>query len=206
MVQIVWFKRDLRVADHRPLVEAARRGSVLPLYVAEPEYWAEPDSSGRHWAFIAEALEELQRELALLGQPLLIRRGQVTDVLQSLSSDWSIAGLWSHEETGNAWTFKRDKAVANWCRSNGIPWIEIPQNGVMRLLQTRNGWAKAWDARMSEAPVAPPHITPVDTGGEPVPSAGDLGIKADLCPERQKGGRHAGLERLDSFLSERGVS
>lgn len=35
-VQIVWFKRDLRVRDHRPLTTAARRGPVLPLYVAEP--------------------------------------------------------------------------------------------------------------------------------------------------------------------------
>jgi deoxyribodipyrimidine photo-lyase len=33
---IVWFKRDLRIADHRPLVMAAQAGPVLPLYIAEP--------------------------------------------------------------------------------------------------------------------------------------------------------------------------
>ncbi len=32
-VQIVWFKRDLRVADHQPLLQASRRGPVLPLLV-----------------------------------------------------------------------------------------------------------------------------------------------------------------------------
>ncbi|RYG79465.1 hypothetical protein EON77_09085, partial [bacterium] len=32
-VQVVWYKRDLRVTDHRPLVEAAARGTVLPLYI-----------------------------------------------------------------------------------------------------------------------------------------------------------------------------
>jgi deoxyribodipyrimidine photo-lyase len=35
-VQLVWFKRDLRVFDHAPLAQAARRGPVLPLYIAEP--------------------------------------------------------------------------------------------------------------------------------------------------------------------------
>ncbi len=52
-LQIVWFKRDLRVEDHRALAEAAAQGPVLPLYIAEPEYWCQPDASGRQWAFAA---------------------------------------------------------------------------------------------------------------------------------------------------------
>ena len=63
-LNIVWFKRDLRVADHAPLAMAARQGAVLPLYIAEPGFWAEPDASGRQWAFAAECLTELQRDLA----------------------------------------------------------------------------------------------------------------------------------------------
>jgi deoxyribodipyrimidine photo-lyase len=30
-LHVVWFKRDLRAADHPPLVAAAARGRVLPL-------------------------------------------------------------------------------------------------------------------------------------------------------------------------------
>lgn len=36
---VVWFKRDLRIADHAPLVEAVSRGPVIPLLVIEPELW-----------------------------------------------------------------------------------------------------------------------------------------------------------------------
>ena len=43
-LNIVWFKRDLRIADHRPLAAAARAGAVLPLYIAEPELWAQSDA------------------------------------------------------------------------------------------------------------------------------------------------------------------
>ena len=31
---VVWFKRDLRVQDHWPLLEAAQRGPVLCLYLS----------------------------------------------------------------------------------------------------------------------------------------------------------------------------
>ncbi len=34
-IQIVWFKRDLRIEDHRPLARAAMAGPILPL-IEEP--------------------------------------------------------------------------------------------------------------------------------------------------------------------------
>ena len=71
-MQIVWFKRDLRIQDNRALACAAQRGPVLPLYVVEPERWAQPDMSARQWAFIAESLTELADDLAQLGQPLIL--------------------------------------------------------------------------------------------------------------------------------------
>ena len=63
--------------------------------------------------------------------------------------------LWSHEETGGAWTFERDKAVKRWAREAGIPWTEHVQNGVVRRLKDRNGWARRWDQLMAE-PIVPP--------------------------------------------------
>ena len=45
--QLVWFKRDLRVQDHRPLAIAAERGPVIPLYVIEPELWVQPGADRR---------------------------------------------------------------------------------------------------------------------------------------------------------------
>ncbi|MEM9780594.1 MAG: deoxyribodipyrimidine photo-lyase, partial [Pseudomonadota bacterium] len=55
-LQIVWFKRDLRVADHAVLAAASQAGPVLPLYIIEPELWRQPDMSARQWAFVAECL------------------------------------------------------------------------------------------------------------------------------------------------------
>ncbi|MCF8131720.1 MAG: DNA photolyase family protein [Synechococcus sp. Tobar2m-G35] len=205
-LQVVLFKRDLRIHDHGPLVQAARRGPVLPLYVIEPGLWRQPDASARQWAFCAESLQELQRDLAALGQPLLLRVGEVVGVLAGLRRQLAIAGLWSHEETGNGWTYARDRALAAWCRQEGVPWTELPQNGVIRRLRQRDGWARRWGERMGQTPLPPPSSLPplpdLPAGG--LPGAADLGLAPDVCPGRQPGGRQVGLALLRSFLAGRG--
>ena len=60
MTIILWFKRDLRTADHPALRVAAGLGPVLPLYVWEPDLWAQPDMSGRQFDFAAEAVADLR--------------------------------------------------------------------------------------------------------------------------------------------------
>ena len=60
-MECVWFKRDLRVDDHAPLVEAARRGPLLALYVYEPDVLAAPEVDASHLAFVNQSLEALRR-------------------------------------------------------------------------------------------------------------------------------------------------
>ena len=206
-LQIVWFKRDLRVEDHRPLTKAAAQGPVLPLFVVEPELWQQPDMSARHWGFVSECLEDLRQSLAKLGQPLVVRTGSMVEVLTEIRKQKPIAAVWSHEETGNAWTFERDKHVEQWCRQLGIPWYQERQTGVIRRLKTRNGWARHWDGFMAEAVTAPPQrLTPL-AWPEPriFPTAKDLSLARDPCPERQAGGRRHALEWLETFLHRRGA-
>ena len=203
--QIVWFKRDLRVDDHRPLLEAAARGPVLPLYVVEPELWQQPDASERQWLFCRESLIELRQALAALGQPLVLRSGDVVQVLERARRQFGIDGLWSHEETGNGWTYQRDKRVAAWARANGIQWLEIPQFGVIRRLRSRQGWAQRWEKQMAE-PIAPvpaslQSLDDLDPGA--IPDRPTDGLPPDPCPLRQTGGRSMALLELEDFLNNR---
>jgi deoxyribodipyrimidine photo-lyase len=206
-VQIVWFKRDLRVVDHQPLLQASRLGPVLPLVVVEPLLWQQADASARQWAFCAESLADLRQDLARLGQPLVVRIGAVEEVLERARCQFGVAGLWSHEETGNGWTYARDRRVAQWARSHAIPWIEIPQFGVIRRLISRNGWARRWEERMAEAITEPPAALQPLAGiaAGAIPAAADLALPADPCPQRQRGGRQEALALLESFLKVRGA-
>ena len=205
-MHLVWFKRDLRVRDHAALAQAlACSGRLVPLYVLEPNLWAQPDMSQRQFLFLMESLRALDQQLAQLGTRLLIRVGEATEVLQALHKERPITALWSHQETWNHWTYKRDLEVADWCESKGIPWHEPPQNGVIRRLKDRDTWLPAWYGHVKAPQNATPRpIKPHPFAPDPLPNAEDLGLAADLCPGRQHGGREEGLKLLQSFLTERG--
>lgn len=202
---IIWFKRDLRVQDHAPLAAAAMAGHVLPLYIVEPELWKLPDSSRRHWHFIHDSLLDLQRDLNRLGAPLLIRIGEATEVLEQLRDELGAFTLWSHEETGNGWTYKRDIEVGQWCRAHGVAWHELPGNGVVRRLKSRDGWAKLRDARMAE-PIAASLAELIPVGqiiSHDLPAKNHSLFGAYDIGTPQEGGRTRALKTLDSFLKER---
>lgn len=206
MLQVVWFKRDLRVDDHAPLAAAARAGSVLPLYIVEPQYWRLSDTSRRQWEFLRESLIELRAALAERGGDLVVRAGDAVEVLADLHARHGIAALHSHEETGNAWTFARDKRVATFARENAIAWHETPQFGVVRRLADRDHWSAHFERFMTRPVVPPPaHVAlPADIEPGAIPDWTAFAAGDDPCPGRQRGGRMRALELLDGFYAGRG--
>lgn len=197
-VEVVWFKRDLRVHDHRPLVDAAQRGPVLPLYIVEPDtVHASADHDDRHWTFARECLVDLRTSLSALGAPLIVRVGEAVEVLERLHREVGFVRLRAHEETGNLATFARDRAVAAWARSRRVDFHETPQVGVVRRLQDRDDWWSLREHRMAEPVLPPPdHLTGVDLEEGEIPAATTVdGIV------RQLGGERHGRRRMMEFLA-----
>ena len=116
-MHLLWFKRDLRVQDHTALaqaVAAAGDGAVVPIYILEPELWAQPDMSGRHYAFLAEALQSLEDSLRQLGSALLLRVGSAVQILEQLHQDQPLTALYSHQET---WNHKVSQLKSKWMKT-----------------------------------------------------------------------------------------
>jgi deoxyribodipyrimidine photo-lyase len=131
--------------------------------------------------------------------------GAAMDVLRGLHAAQGITAIHAHEETGNLWSFARDRAVRRWARAANVPFIEQRQHGVWRAHGNRNGWAARWEAMMRETRLpTPAHINMADITNDPLPDAATLGLLPDPCPGRQPGGRRAGLALLKSFLNDRG--
>tara|TARA_X000000368_G_scaffold214429_2_gene169386 strand:- start:686 stop:2182 length:1497 start_codon:yes stop_codon:yes gene_type:complete len=204
----VWFKRDLRIKDHEPLYSASKSGFILPLYIIEPKMIEAPDFDGLHWNFTRECLLELNKQLSALGQPLIIRRGNAVEVFEEMRKQLHFTQLYSHEETGNALTYKRDLLVAKWARQHGINWKEIPQNGVIRNLNDRNGWAAKWEQRMSKPLQSVPRaLFPLKNApkSDPLYQANDLGLQESPRETNLIGGERQANLWLQSFLSGRGL-
>jgi deoxyribodipyrimidine photo-lyase len=203
--RVVWFKRDLRLADHAPLAEAARQGRVLCLYVIEPSLWVQPDAATAHYHFVLESLQALDAELRRHGGQLWTVVGEVVEVLDRLHHVAPFEAIHAHEETGNAHTYARDLAVGRWCRAHGVGWHEWPQFGVVRRLRHRREWQAQWEARMSAPQQALPALwfEPPPWPGDAPPPASALGLPACDAPLRQRGGRPRALAVLDDFLHAR---
>ena len=198
MLRVVWYKRDLRVVDHAPLSHAAASGDpVLPLWIAEPALLREPDASARHLGFARECLASLDSALRALGTPLWTARGDAVAVLAALHRRFGAFELLSHEETGNAASFARDRAVGGWLRDRGLRWREWPSNGVVRRLGDRDRWSAIWMQRMQAEPLpAPVALRPVPglaRGGAARPR-GETGSDAS-AGDASTHALHAGLER-----------
>ena len=80
--QILWFKKDLRIFDHKPLLEASKTFiPTIPIYIFETNYWKQPFSSKRHWYFIHDCLFDLDKQLKSINSELFVFKDDVINVL-----------------------------------------------------------------------------------------------------------------------------
>ena len=209
-MNVVWFKRDLRLADHAPLAAAIERGEpMLLLYIVEPTLLRDPHYRGRHWHFIAQSLQAMNDELAVLGAHIQVLEGEPVSLLNTLHQSQPIGHLYSHEETGLGVTFERDRQVAAFCAAQGIAWHEYQTNGIQRGRCDRRGWNGAWQRVMSGAEI-PLDLNTLPRLCQPLPAAME-GARSERIEgwlrhnaAFQHGGAVVGNEVLQSFLEVRG--
>lgn len=172
-IGVVWFKRDLRLTDHKPLKEAIASGlPLLLIRLFEPEIEANaPDFDLRHWRFVRQSITDLNLRLKQLPKQdqataaisrnehpkIHALRQNAEDAFGMLHEAFHIKAVWSYEETGTNITYQRDIRMGKWFRARGIAWLEFQNNGVQRAIKDRDGWTKAWYGRMS-APADEPEL------------------------------------------------
>lgn len=202
MLNIVWFKRDLRIDHHKALASALKDGPIVALYCWEPCIWQAEDASLSQQSFIGESLRSLRQALADINIPLHISSLGIVETLSFIAQNTPIAAMHSHEETGNLISYHVDQSVAKWCKANNITWHEHAQNGVTRGLKDRDAWHGLWEAHMQSPLITLPasHVKHplIDLPRSPVTRA-----RGEDKPQRQTGGRARGLSVLNSFLTNR---
>ncbi len=78
---VVWFRNDLRLADHAPLVHAAGRGAVVPVFIWAPrEEGAWPPGGAHRW-WLQASLQSLDQSLRDMGSRLTLRQGPSAEEL-----------------------------------------------------------------------------------------------------------------------------
>jgi deoxyribodipyrimidine photo-lyase len=218
MRSIVWFRgKDLRVADHAPLAEAAAAGDVIPLFVLDP-YFFVPERARdlpHRLQFLLESLSVLEANLSQLGSRLLVVRGRSVDMVPRLAAQWKVDQVLAHRWV-EPFARERDRRVAEALAREGVAFRLLEGETLLPLGSVRNGqggmfrvftpFARACEAKLDQAPaLAAPRSLPTVPGDiqaetVPIPSLQDLGLTPN--PRLQAGGERAARQRLKDFLED----
>lgn len=92
---ILWFRKDLRLADHAALATAVAEGfRVLPLYVREPEAAGTgPLGAAQAW-WLHHSLKAFAASLKDLGSRLILRSGDARAVLADLIAETGASAVY----------------------------------------------------------------------------------------------------------------
>ncbi len=206
MINIKWFKKDLRVEDHKPVYLASQSEfPCIPLYIFEPDNFSQKDAALRHWKFIKESLKELDKELQKRHAKLVFLIGDAVEIFKKIHTKYKVKTIFAHEETGNNWSYHRDKNVIAFCKAYKIKFDETPSNGVIRRLKSRDEWSKIQRLRISQAMCLSPNHIPFFSKikGHNISEVGNSYFRHDSYQILQQGGAPRGIALLDSFISHR---
>ena len=93
-MNLIWFRCDLRTTDNSALLAAADGRPCVALYLLSPAQWRDDDAPCKV-DFWLRNLGELQRQLAALNIPLLVRDcghwRQAPEVIGRLCRSWESA-------------------------------------------------------------------------------------------------------------------
>lgn len=202
-INIVWFKRDLRIRDHAPLAKAIEAGlPVLLCTFLEPSEKRTKHWSPRHWDFRLEAIGELQEQLGSK-RTLYLFNEEVIPVFCLLRATFDIQHIFSHQETGDKRSFDRDRVVKQFCQTHRITWDESVQDGIIRGRKHRVGWQEQWDAFV-QAPMIHPDIERLKTVHVKENESMIEVQRPSFESAFQPGGPVKAMRYLNGFLRKRG--
>ena len=211
-INIVWFKRDLRLTDHEPLYYAQQSElPILMVYFFEPSVMQFDDSDVRHWRFVFQSIQDIQKQLNSINANLYFFHNEVNTVFKEIIKLYDVKTLFSHQEIGNKITFDRDIQMQHFFSEHNIEWKEFQMHGVIRKLKSRKDWDKKWENVMRSEPKI------ID-----LQSLRTVNIETDLYSKLkgkvlptaitthnknfQQGGEYWAWRYLDSFVKERYVN
>lgn len=159
---LVWLRRDLRLHDHLPLVQAASLAEeVAVAFVFDTKILEKlHDTDDRRLTFIHQSLQEVDELLRAKGSKLVVLHGdareEIPRLAKTLGTSWVVAGR-DYEPAAKA----RDAAVAKTLASAGTEFVSVKDQVIFEGLevQTKTAsafkvftpYANAWKKRLSPA-------------------------------------------------------
>ena len=114
IINIYWFKRDLRIFDNVPFqLSCDEEHPTLLVFLFEPELVNNLHYSERHWNFVQESILDINKNLKKYQTKIHCFYLNAIQFFKKISNRYTINKIFSHQETGINITYKRDKDGSN---------------------------------------------------------------------------------------------
>jgi len=112
-VNIMWFRRDLRLTDNAALYHALKNNNpVLPIFIFDKNILDElTDKADKRVTFIYNAISEMQSQLLKLGSSLAVFYTKPIDAFKTLLQQYNVEKVFTNYDY-EAYAIDRDNAIA----------------------------------------------------------------------------------------------
>lgn len=217
MRSLIWFRRDLRIADNTALFEAARHADdgVVGVFLITPKQWREHDDASCKVKFLIENVRTLSDRLSELNIPLLTRIcddfQEAPACISKLASETGCDTVYINREY-EVNESNRDDNVSLACEQAGIALRRFHDRTIVppKAISTKEGkfysvftpYRRVWDSTARETVETTPDPEPqpvIAIGRDPVPESitgfDFSNARSDLWPP----GEDEAQRRLDRF-------
>lgn len=120
MINVFWFRRDLRLDDNTALTEALSAGlPVLPVFILDKNITGELPRDDARINFIYKTLSEINLSLKSYGSSLLFLEGDPVKIWEKLTADYEINAVFINKDY-EPYAIQRDKSVDTFLKTKGI--------------------------------------------------------------------------------------
>jgi len=120
MVNIFWFRRDLRLEDNKALKEALSSGiPVIPIFIFDTNITGELAPDDARVSFIHETLTYVDKELKKSGSSVYITKGDPLKIWQELILSFDINSVFINKDY-EPYALQRDSVIEKLLQKNNI--------------------------------------------------------------------------------------
>lgn len=124
VVNIFWFRRDLRLHDNAALYHALRSDNqVIPIFIFDTDILDKLEiEKDARVVFLHKTLTSIREKLGKLGSTIDVRYGKPIEIWEQLINDYQVENVYTNHDF-EPYAIKRDDRVAELLENNGIKFL-----------------------------------------------------------------------------------
>lgn len=144
-MQIVWFRRDLRLKDNEIVsIASQNQKEVLPCFIVDPWFYQQPEIAAPRVKFLFESIENLDTNLRKCGSRLYLFDGEsvatIRAITRSLLQLNKQPKLYFNRDIQVEYGMNRDRAILDFYQQNNLE-VHI---GLNHFLQDKEDYDSLW--------------------------------------------------------------